>query len=131
MAADRGKAGGRAAWAKAQTPQLSAELTLYPTEKGGRETAVAPGWGCPCSVSAAIEALFYDGWPQLGDEWMNPGETRRVGFVFPFTDAADILKAAGKFYLWEGRFIGEALVVGQDEPKAGRSSRARRSGTGE
>jgi hypothetical protein len=43
---------------------------------------------------------------------MNPGETRRVGFIFPFADDAwSILKRAGKFYLWEGSFIGEALVV--------------------
>ena len=112
MAANRGGLGERAAWVKAQTPQLTVEMTLYPTGEGGRKTAVAPGWGCPCSLSTSANSLFYDGWPQLGDDWMNPGETRRLGFIFPFPeDAWTILKAAGKFYLWEGRYIGEALVV--------------------
>jgi hypothetical protein len=45
---------------------------------------------------------------------MKPGESRKgVGFVFTAgQQAADVMRAAGKFYLWEGRFIGEATVVG-------------------
>jgi hypothetical protein len=27
-------------------------------------------------------------------------------------EAADVLRKAGTFYLWEGRFVGEAVVVG-------------------
>ena len=54
-----------------------------------------------------------DGWPLLGDQEVKPGETRRaVGFVFlSGKEAADKMRAAGKFYLWEGHFIGEAVVV--------------------
>jgi len=41
-----------------------------------------------------------------------PGESKRIGFVFlSGEEAAGILRKAGKFYLWEGRFVGEAVVV--------------------
>jgi hypothetical protein len=43
---------------------------------------------------------------------MSPGETRRVGICFLSGEsAAQIFRSAGKFYLWEGGFIGEAMVV--------------------
>jgi hypothetical protein len=43
---------------------------------------------------------------------MSPGETRRVGVSFLSGEkAAQIFRAAGKFYLWDRRIIGEALVV--------------------
>ncbi len=54
----------------------------------------------------------YDGLPLLGDTPMGPGEQRRLGFVFPSGgDAAIALRSAGRFYLWEGRCIGEATVL--------------------
>jgi hypothetical protein len=57
---------------------------------------------------------LYDGWPQLVVP-LSPGETRRVGFVFLSDDAADLIRKAGTFYLWEvGHCIGEAAVVPQD-----------------
>jgi hypothetical protein len=46
---------------------------------------------------------------------MEPGEQRRVGFFFlSGEEAAVIMREAGTFYLWEGRFVGEAKVVGAD-----------------
>jgi len=45
-------------------------------------------------------------------EPLKPGESRRVGFVFlSGEEAAAVFRRAGVFYLWEGRFIGEAVVV--------------------
>ena len=39
-------------------------------------------------------------------------ESRRLGFVFlSGEESAAIFRQAGKFFLWEGRFIGEAVVV--------------------
>jgi hypothetical protein len=93
-------------------PQLFAELTLYPTSEGGRGTTAFPGWGCPCCILKGEPILGYDGWPLLGDAPLEPGETRRLGFVFlSGEEAASIFKAAGKFFLWEGRIVGEAIVV--------------------
>jgi hypothetical protein len=58
----------------------------------------------------------YDGWPLLGDRPLRPGEQRRLGFVFGSgAEAASVLRNAGRFFLWEGRFIGEARVVGDDD----------------
>ena len=94
-------------------PLLIADVYLYPTARSGRKTAVLPGWGCPCMPSKDEEPLIgCDGWPQLGDTPMAPGDTRRLGFVFlSGDDAVAVLRQAGAFYLWEGQFIGEARVV--------------------
>jgi hypothetical protein len=92
-------------------PQLFADVVLYPTNEGGKRITVRPGWGCPCACSNSADAIFYDGWPLL-DASLSPGERRRLGFVFlSGEEAAAALRKAGKFYLWEGRFIGEATVV--------------------
>jgi hypothetical protein len=62
-------------------------------------------------VSKSPPLLGYDGWPLL-DEPIEPGEHRRVGFVFVLAEEADeVFRKAGIFYLWEGRFVGEAVVV--------------------
>ncbi|MGO4683358.1 hypothetical protein [Hyphomicrobium sp. 2TAF46] len=49
----------------------------------------------------------------LGDKELRPGETRNaIGFVFASgKEAADKMRAAGRFYLWEDGLIGEAVVV--------------------
>jgi hypothetical protein len=54
----------------------------------------------------------YTGLPQLGDAALNAGDERRLGFVFPGDGAAEHIREAGLFYLWEGGFVGEARVVG-------------------
>jgi|SRR5579872_3508842 len=96
---------------KTSTPQLVADLTLYTTEEGGKKPAARPGFGCACVVSKAPPLVGYDGWPML-TEPLKPGESRRVGFVFlSGEEAAAVFRRAGVFYLWEGRFIGEAVVV--------------------
>jgi hypothetical protein len=100
---------------KTTAPQLVADLTLYPTDAGGKKLVAQPGFGCPCTVSTLPPLVGYDGWPLL-TEPMNPGESRRVGFVFlSGEEAAAVFTKAGVFYLWEGRFIGEAAVVSQKE----------------
>jgi hypothetical protein len=53
-----------------------------------------------------------DGWPLLGDATLAPGESLRLGFVFlSGEESAAIFRQVGMFFLWEGRFIGEAMVV--------------------
>ncbi|MGB6451747.1 MAG: hypothetical protein WBE92_13425 [Steroidobacteraceae bacterium] len=42
---------------------------------------------------------------------MAPGERRQLGFVFlSGEEAAAQLRRSGRFFLWEGRFIGEGIV---------------------
>jgi hypothetical protein len=96
----------------AMPPQLIADVILYPTAEGGKMLAAQPGWGCPCCCSKSSPVVGYDGWPLL-KEPLAPGDSRRLGFVFlSGKEAADVLRKAGTFYLWEGRFVGEAVVVG-------------------
>jgi hypothetical protein len=53
----------------------------------------------------------WDGWPL--DKPLRPGEQRGgVPFVFLSPEAGEIMRREGRFYLWEGRFVGEAAVIG-------------------
>jgi hypothetical protein len=91
-------------------PDLIADVYLYPTDMGGKSKPVGLGWGCPCSKDQSPTEAW-DGYPLLETEMM-PGEHRRVGFVFLSGEqAAEALGSTGKFYLWEGRIIGEGAVV--------------------
>lgn len=92
-------------------PQLVAEVTLYPV--GGRKGPISPApgshFGCPCMLARdAHEA--HDCRILLGGEPLLLGKPRKVGFVFLHPESANIFNAAGKFYLWEGKVIGEAVV---------------------
>jgi hypothetical protein len=45
---------------------------------------------------------------------LTPGETRRVGFYFMSKeDAAEAMRKAGGFHLWEGKIVGEATIITQ------------------
>ena len=91
---------------KAIKPDLTADVTYYPTEHGGRRSPTRANWfGCPCTVSGNTDdlwdcRLFYEA-P------IEPGETRRVAIVFLSKEAIPIFRAASHFYLWDGRLIGE------------------------
>jgi hypothetical protein len=100
----------RAKWLRNKTPQLVADLRLYSIEENGRKSPVPPGVGFPCVISKAEPLVGYDAWPVLNGP-MSPGEERRLGFYFFVSEHAEIVRSAGKFYLWEGRFVGEAKVV--------------------
>lgn len=101
----------RAADLSRMTPDLVADLHLYSTADGGKQIAAPPGWGCPCVVSQQRPLSGYDGWPVLSEP-LQPGEKRvAVPFVFLSSEGADVMRKAGRFYLWEGKFIGEAVIV--------------------
>ncbi|MBO6768758.1 MAG: hypothetical protein JJ901_10735 [Erythrobacter sp.] len=92
-------------------PGLIADIQLYPTASGGKQMVARPGWGCPCIVSQHEPLSGYDGWPVLREP-LQPGEKRaEVPFVFLSPEGAEAMRQAGHFYLWEGRFIGEATVL--------------------
>lgn len=107
----------RAELLRGASPELTADVALYPPSEGGRKSIAYPGWWCPCMVSNSPPWVGYNGWPLLGDTPLEPGTKRRLGFVFlSGEEAADIFRKAGKFYLWEGRIIGEAVVVDPNSP---------------
>ena len=93
-------------------PELTADVIIYRTEDGGRQGPINPGYGCPVMVSASEPFVAWDALLLLRDNPLQPGETRRLGFVFlSGQEAVAALKSAGRFFLWDGRFIGEAVVV--------------------
>ncbi len=95
-----------------RAPELVADLTLYSTGRGGRTHPIRDGYGCPCYPSGDRSAGGWDARVLLGDEPMFPGQSRRVGFVFlSGSKAAELMRSAGRFYLWEWKDIGEAVVV--------------------
>lgn len=86
------------------------DLHLYSTADGGKTGPALPGWGCPCMPDASLP-IGWDGYPLLQAP-MLPGERRRVAYVFLLgREAADALAAVDRFFLWEGRLIGEGRVV--------------------
>lgn len=104
--------GQRAEALKRLQPNLVVDLYLYATADGGRTEPIPPGWGCPCFADRQRLTHGWDGHPMLGDNWMHPGETRRVGYSFLTGDeAATALAQRPSFYLWERRIIGEARII--------------------
>ena len=103
----------RAEQLRNMTPQLIADVTLYQTAEGGRRSPAFPGWGCPCCLAKETPIVAaYDGWPLLGEMAIQPGESRRLGFVFlSGEETAKLFRGVGRFFLWEGGFIGEAVVL--------------------
>jgi hypothetical protein len=94
-------------------PQLIVDVTLYPTEKGGRNgPLVGDYFCCVCMKRRNGKSNNWDGRLMLEGLPLAPGETRQVGMVFLSGEmAAADLRASGKFYLSEGRVIGEATIV--------------------
>jgi len=95
-----------------RTPDIVADVWLYSTDEGGRASPMSLGYGCSCFAANDFAAGGWDARLQLGDAVFAPGTNRRVGFVFlSGREAAEVMWEAGRFFLWEGRFIGEATVV--------------------
>jgi hypothetical protein len=106
-----------AEYLKTVEPHLVVELTLYPIEAGGKSLPVSLGWGSLCTIQSEKGSGWfgYDGWPLLIDRPMSRGEMRRVGYFFMRgQEAVNYLSSAEKFYIWEGRIVGEARIVNSE-----------------
>jgi hypothetical protein len=90
-----------------------ADVYLYPAEIGGKNKPLLPGYGCPLVTSKAAPWMGWDAKPLLGDNAFYPDERRRLGFVFLTPEGLEAIRGAKHFYLWEGRIIGEGVVVPQ------------------
>jgi hypothetical protein len=90
-------------------PQLFADITLYPTDQGGRLGPIVPGsrFGCPYKFDPK-DHTAWDGWI-FPEEPFAPGQTKRLGIHFLSADIAAVFRLQPKFFLWEGRIIGEAV----------------------
>jgi hypothetical protein len=94
-------------------PDLTAAVILYSTSNGGRIETMQPGYGCVCTGSKSLPIQGgFDARLLLGEQPLHPGEQREVGFVFLTAEGTETARKAGKFYLWDGRFVGEATIAG-------------------
>jgi hypothetical protein len=110
----------RVEYLRTAKPHLVVDLVLYPTEAGGKSLPIGLGWGSPCTIQSEEGSgwVGYDGWPLLIDGPMSPGETRRVGYFFlSGQEAVNYLSKAEKFYIWEGRIVGEARIVNSENSR--------------
>ena len=94
------------------TPHFIADVTFRTMKEGGKVREARLGWGCLCVTSDTRPFAGWDAWPLLGEEPMNAGEHRRLGFHCLSDEGARALATAGRFYLCEGAaVVGEAVVV--------------------
>ncbi len=97
---------------------VSAEVTMIPTEEGGRKIPALPGFMCSAMLSMEQPLVGYTAWLLLGDTPIKPGDVRTVGLVFANPDAIDLFRAADEFYLWEGHVIAHARVISDRQDAA-------------
>ena len=98
------------------TPNFIAKITLYSTDSGGRKSPIVGGWqgtdsffGCPCKFDPK-DFSAWDCRVLNGMEYLHPGETKDFGIVFFSPEIVPAMQKVTKFYLWEGRIIGEATA---------------------
>jgi hypothetical protein len=88
-----------------------AEISLYPTEAGGRASPIIGDWfGCPCKFDEADQTAW-DCRIITNGELFAPGETKRLEIVFLTPEAGALFRTVKRFYLWEGRIIGTASAI--------------------
>jgi hypothetical protein len=98
------------------TPVFLAKITLYPPKQGGREHPIVGGWrgeeswfGCPCKFDPK-DFTAWDCRILNGLESLNPGDAKTFGIVFLSPEIAPVMRKVAKFYLWEGKIIGEGTA---------------------
>jgi hypothetical protein len=90
-------------------PDIIADITLYPTNRGGREAAIRGGYSCVCLLEGTDRGCHI----LLHGRAVAPGETARVGVTILLgeEEAATLFFPARRFFLWEGRIVGEGTVI--------------------
>jgi hypothetical protein len=90
---------------------LFADVRLYAVDEGGKTQAVLDDFRCPLFVSRDTSAGGWDVRMQFTGSPFEPGTERRVGLAFLSDQGAQAIRNARRFYVWDGRFVGEGIVV--------------------
>lgn len=94
---------------------LIADVRLYTEDEGGKTQVVADDYRCPLFVSRDTSAGGWDVRMQFTGSPFLPGTERRVNLAFLSEQGAQAIKHARRFYVWEGRFVGEGIVITGDQ----------------
>ena len=92
------------------TPEIIVEITLLPTEEGGRLGAIRQGeYRGVLGVGAENFSVRFFVPVESG---LNPGETSRFGVQFLFPEMAlPYFPIGALFTVWEGGIIGQGQVL--------------------
>lgn len=90
------------------SPDIFANVKLYPTSEGGKRLSITGDFSCP----AKIGETFYDCRMFLEKRLVSPGTTEmRVPIKFlNWPDVKPLLQKGTTFFIWEGKIVGEATV---------------------
>ena len=95
--------------------EVQADVRFYSTEEGGRQLPALSGYR-PVATTERKPQSGFNGWGVCvftdSDQPMMPGETHRVRLSFLTPEGCSHMRAAGRFYLWEGRTVAEVVIVG-------------------
>lgn len=94
--------------------RLLADVSLRLSKEGGRQTPLLSGYRCPCLVSQTAPIQGFDARLEFEGAPLEPGQKRRIRFDFLTQEGAEAMRMSRRFFLWEGRIIGEAAVVYQE-----------------
>lgn len=94
--------------------RLLADVSLRLSNEGGRRTPLISGYRCPCLVSQTAPIQGFDARLEFEGAPLEPGQKRRIRFDFLTREGAEAMRMSQRFFLWEGRIIGEAAVVYQE-----------------
>ena len=90
---------------------IAAIVRLYPTRDGGKSRPIRPGYRCPCFVRPDKAPGGWDVRIEFDGPPLEPGGERRVRLRFLISKGEAAIVRAGRFYLWELRFVGEGEIV--------------------
>jgi hypothetical protein len=93
-----------------QEPDLEVELTLFPTDQGGRKYAL---WqGCRIPHDFGLPDEMNDGMYEFIGQPPQPGETQRayVWLLAPERNRGRI-DVGFEYRIWESRFVGKGKVL--------------------
>jgi hypothetical protein len=88
--------------------ELLTEVYLYPTAKGSIQRIYRPIGFIRKNTGELGHELIFD----VGQPPLLPGGRRRIPCRFTHEASLDAVNSAGRFYIWDGGFVGEADIVG-------------------
>src|SRR5260221_14255480 len=93
------------------TPEAFADFYLYPTDAGGRKAPMGQGYRGACYTEKDTSPGGWTVFIDVGETPLSPGEKRRVGISVLHDEGRKLILDVGRFYLWDGRFVGEATNI--------------------